>query len=551
MRFRETQNGLTVTAICGTTCVLLSFDMKVAKTEGLLGFAIEREDKTEGDKYFLKGFKYFEETAVIVGEGQLFTSFEHPIQSFMWEDFTVKKEHEYVYNIIPVFGKPKFLEYGKGCILKVTTPSYELAEHAVYFNRGVAESNAYAIKFGNKKPSEMPKDEQKKALEWLSRGLFEALIGFIESAKDNTFKIRAALYEFEYQPVLEAFKKAKERGVDVHIVYDSRGQKEKNAEAIHEADLPAEMLTPRTKDPNFISHNKFIVLYKDNQPIKVWTGSTNITEKGIFGQCNTGHLVSNPKIAAQYADYWECLNTDPEQDIIQQKTEAIQKDLKLEEIPAGTSVFFSPRSKKDILKTYASLIDGSKALVCGMFPFSFNKAIKEAVVKPTEHLKYILIDKQDKNTTLPNTDFDNMIVYGGYFKEPLFNWVKETSAGSLFKSGTNFIHNKILLIDPMSENPVVIIGSANFSDNSIANNDENTLVIKGDKDLADMYLTEFIRVFNHYYVRQTAKKMASDNTHDQRNPLHLQTNSKDWVPSFYKKTTLRGKRKQLFDEMAI
>ncbi len=548
MRFRNTQNNLTVTAICGTTCCLLSFDLKVNKTKGLLGFAIEREDKTENEKYFLKGFKYFEETGSNALNGQLFSTFEQPIQSFLWEDFTVKENHHYIYNIIPVFGKPKLLKYGKSCAITVHTPTNKLAEHEVYFNRGVAGSNAYANKFKNKRPSEMNLDERQKALDWLSRGLFEALISFVESAKDNQYQLRAALYEFEYPPVLEAFKRAfEDRNVNVQIVYDSKGHKEKNEYAISKAKLPSSMLTSRSKGIN-ISHNKFIVLLKNNTPISVWTGSTNITEKGIFGQCNTGHIVSDIKIAQKYFEYWECLHSDPELAVIKNKTLEIQKELKLGEIPNGTSVFFSPRKSKEILKTYSEFIDNSNSLICGMFPFSFNKLIKQAVVKQTDHLKYILIDKLDKNTTLENNDFDNVIVYGGYFKEPLFDWLKETSAGSLFKSGTNFIHNKILLIDPMSENPVVIIGSANFSDNSISNNDENTLIIKGNKNLADIYLTEFVRVFNHYYVRQITKKMITKND---INPLHLLIDSKGWVPTFYKSNTLKGKRKLLFDTMLV
>ncbi len=200
------------------------------------------------------------------------------------------------------------------------------------------------------------------------------------------------------------------------------------------------------------------------------------------------------------------------------------------------------------MDTYAGLLAESNQLICGMFPFSFYKGMKEEIIKSTEHLKYVLIDKQDKNTTLLSNDFDNVIVYGGYFDEPLFNWLKEKSAGGLFKSGTNFIHNKILLIDPFSADPIIVIGSANFSENSILRNDENTLIIRGNTDLADMYLTEYVRVFNHYYVRQIAKKMASPGS---RNPLWLYEDSNKWLPTFFKNTTLKGKRKKLFDEMYL
>ena len=40
-----------------------------------------------------------------------------------------------------------------------------------------------------------------------------------------------------------------------------------------------------------------------------------------------------------------------------------------------------------------------------------------------------------------------------------------------------YVHTKFMLIDPLSEDPVVITGSANFSKNSLVNNDENMLLI--------------------------------------------------------------------------
>jgi hypothetical protein len=43
-------------------------------------------------------------------------------------------------------------------------------------------------------------------MRWLSRGLFEALVRFIGLAGDG-MALRAALYEFHYQPVANAFTK--------------------------------------------------------------------------------------------------------------------------------------------------------------------------------------------------------------------------------------------------------------------------------------------------------------------------------------------------------
>jgi phosphatidylserine/phosphatidylglycerophosphate/cardiolipin synthase-like enzyme len=69
-----------------------------------------------------------------------------------------------------------------------------------------------------------------------------------------------------------------------------------------------------------------------------------------------------------------------------------------------------------------------------------------------------------------------------------------------------FIHTKYMLIDPLGADPLVISGSANFSNASTKNNDENMLLMRGEKRVADIYLGEFMRLFNHHYFRSLVKK---------------------------------------------
>ena len=70
----------------------------------------------------------------------------------------------------------------------------------------------------------------------------------------------------------------------------------------------------------------------------------------------------------------------------------------------------------------------------------------------------------------------------------------------------NFVHSKYMLLDVLSENPTVITGSANFSEPSTLQNDENMLVIQGDTSVADVYFTEFVRLFDHFYSRDQHKE---------------------------------------------
>ena len=75
-----------------------------------------------------------------------------------------------------------------------------------------------------------------------------------------------------------------------------------------------------------------------------------------------------------------------------------------------------------------------------------------------------------------------------------------------------FIHTKFLLIDPLSDDPLVCSGSANFSPPSLMANDENMLLIRGDTRVADIYMTEFDRIFRHFYFRDIADELAGQAT---------------------------------------
>jgi len=72
----------------------------------------------------------------------------------------------------------------------------------------------------------------------------------------------------------------------------------------------------------------------------------------------------------------------------------------------------------------------------------------------------------------------NRIAIGNVLEENLFeHWLKEQLTG--FNRHVKYIHTKYMLVDPLSNDPIIITGSGNFSNASIRNNDENMLVIRG------------------------------------------------------------------------
>jgi len=90
--------------------------------------------------------------------------------------------------------------------------------HDVFFNRGVIGSQAYAREFGNREP-----DAEKSPVEGDEVAFARPVRSTraIHRARGRRHGLRAALYEFHYQPVANAFAKAIEAGADVKIVYDA------------------------------------------------------------------------------------------------------------------------------------------------------------------------------------------------------------------------------------------------------------------------------------------------------------------------------------------
>jgi hypothetical protein len=395
MRNKHSGASLSIRAIAGNHVVTLAWDLKpdVLDTSDLLGFAIERTTfssrarTTVVERYFLRGIKRFENKDKGLPAGTPVPTSEHPVQSFLWGDYTVTPSTAYRYRLVPTTGAPMALTLRDDLAISVdidTEPLYGVV-HSVFFNRGAAGSQAYAREFPDPTPNTKNPAAPQNA--WLSRGLYEALVEFIGRAKDSSFALRAALYEFHYNPVGAAFKAAVDRQVDVKVLYDDPNFGDLNRTMINHVGL-SKVCAPR-KAGVTQKHNKFIVLLKNGNPIEVWTGSTNISDSGIFGHSNVGHLVRSPQVAAQYLAYWSALSnpinppppgakpfsatrTDPS------KSNLAKHNNHDDPTPAGNPAngsitsLFSPRDGTT-LQWYADRMAQAHEVVCFMVAFNLAK----------------------------------------------------------------------------------------------------------------------------------------------------------------------------------
>jgi phosphatidylserine/phosphatidylglycerophosphate/cardiolipin synthase-like enzyme len=536
---------LRVIAIAGTRAILIALDMDDGDRTGLKGFAM-KTGKAGAPLQWLTGMKVFKSlapTTVPEGKAMHFTTDKNPIQSFLWSDYEAMPATEYNFEVSAMFGEPGNLEPRHVTTFTIKTEAADDGRHGVWFNRGAIASQAFADQFGNKSLTDADyNDPTNKEVAWLSRGLLEACLQYIDDTPAGD-ALRIVAYEFTYQRVILALDAALKRGVDVKIVYHDTPA---NNAAIATAALPAQnkdgepILFKRTRPQT--PHNKFIVrLQGGKTPVSVFTGSTNFTPSGFLGQTNVGHLVTDGGIAATYLKLWDGLKNNP------LPAAALATAMELSPDPPnlvgnGVTPIFSKRPNDDMLDWYGDRI--TDAVTSSMFTgaFSVDPKILAPIATHGPSMRFILLERpptNEINQAVKDNAADVSVSFGAILGKMQNNQVEKRTGKDADGKPTSkwvpiptfniekwfldeelerrngdgfvfFIHTKFLLVDPLSDDPLVCTGSANFSGASLKSNDENMILVRGDTRVADIYATEYDRIFRHFYSRDIANAIAKE-----------------------------------------
>src|SRR6185436_1437382 len=117
-----------------------------------------------------------------------------------------------------------------------------------------------------------------------------------------------------------------------------------------------------------------------------------------------------------------------------------------------------------------------------------DEVFQQVLGQDNDVLRYVIKDDPLGAEESIGHDRDVIFAAGAFLGEgALENFLRERSNPL---NRNRYIHNKFMLVDPLSNDPLVVTGTANFSLNSQRFNDENMLVIRGDTRVADIYFGE-------------------------------------------------------------
>ena len=379
----------------------------------------------------------------------------------------------------------------------------------MHFNRGAAASQEYTRLFGDKRLE----DVGPAAFTWLSRRAVESIADFIGQAVGPGWGLRVGAYEFTDEDVLKPLGAARGRGADVEVLYHAKNDEQKiaNEVAIQKFGLE-DICHPRNAQGLTLSYNKTIVLTKAGAAQAVLTGSTNFSIGGIYGHSNVVHVCERDDVAAKYLWLWNELkkNTPKSTD-----ASMLVGKTPLPDDPLAKQInsIFSPRDTLEALDWYARQARGASDALFMTFAFGMNQRFQDAYRNGTAKLRYALMESMSGPTrTKAQREAneaaiielrkmkENKFAIGSRLGKGAFNhWLVEQLSG--LNVNVRYLHTKYMLVDPLGANPLVVCGSANFSEASTTNNDENMLIIRGNPRVADIYLGEFMRLYRHFAFR--------------------------------------------------
>lgn len=537
--------------------VLLAFDWDEGKSrDDFLGFAISR---TPG--------MYKEQTSWLPNricfdgpgeKGKDYPSNKCPIQKFMWWDARINigdQGRKFKYVITPVCGKSGNLVLldGKSTSVQVEIPRNERNGIGTYFNRAVISSQSFKKKF------ETVNDHNRlKALSWLANGLEKVIPEFINDS-DST---EGAIYHFtDTNWLMPAFSNYGNNN-NVSLVYYWKDPSPKSGKGgDHDNQIlidklghkPNVELKIRTKPS--LMHNKFLIKFKDHEAANLLMGSANFTAEGLTTQANLLHTFDSPELAKLYLERKRKLQDDP-------PTKDISNSASWSDIvkvgDARIRAFFSPEPKKSrasIDEIVNRVKNASKSILFCLF-CPTDKILRDEIFSQADSGKMmfglvnsITPPKENGKPNMGNDakveifhrskDHKDVYSYSSFQKgsEPFKFWweIKSLPSKILDPSSTSkkghppvHVHHKFIVIDGETNSPTIYTGSANISENSTHNNDENLLEIRGSPEIAEIYLAEFFRLYEHYRARAFYNEYAAG-----KRKFELKRTSA-WAKKYYK-----------------
>lgn len=354
------------------------------------------------------------------------------------------------------------------------------------------------------------------ARRYLSGDARRKILDFLSEAERRGGDIFAALYEIGDRELVDALKPFGARG---HVLIgNGDGTEDWVAPELVEAGLDVrhrDLSHTGRSSPSV--HNKFVVKVVDGTATRVLTGSTNWTTTGLCTQLNNVLIVSRPAIATRFLDQWRRLVAAGDD-----MPASLKASNAVPTVDAGVSVRFAATSGREDFREAEELIAGARqGALFLMFMPGQSPLLQALLDRARENRIYVrgVVSRVQPSTTdgavvrvggevvksgTDPSDFHrDILLPAGVTERDKPSWAEaEFTAGEMLAQHMiAIVHSKVIVTDPFSDDCAVITGSHNFSPSASAHNDENLVIVRGNRRLAQAYALHVNGIYDHYSWR--------------------------------------------------
>ena len=316
---------------------------------------------------------------------------------------------------------------------------------------------------------------------------------FIERVQSANYSIDICFYSWNLTNVTDALIDAINRGVRVRFIYENSASFTSEIERLRNLRIQVIDDAYGNNSGEGLQHNKFAIFdARDHSSASddwVWTGSFNMTntnEGGLYASQNA-IVIQDESLARaftyEFNEMWGSSNDAPN------SSNARFSARKLDDAPHIYNVngkrlemYHSPSDP--MINRMIDIVSSAQYQIyfCSMVFTRYdlsNAMYDQRAMNPGLQLSGVFGSGQDQYS-----QYFPMIGEGDYaWDQPADVWLEKESGQ---------LHHKYMIVDPdhPDSQPIVIMGSANWTNSAVERNDENIVIIY-DSHIANQYLQEF------------------------------------------------------------
>jgi phosphatidylserine/phosphatidylglycerophosphate/cardiolipin synthase-like enzyme len=383
------------------------------------------------------------------------------------------------------------------------------------------------------------------------------VIPLVRDLFERPGKFFLGLYELEDAELEDILIKNKNR---IHVILSNTSATDGQWDARNKAarkrlvDAGVDIQHRMFNNSTHIGHNKFVVhVPPSGSPRSVLTGSTNWTSTGLAGQTNNALLIEDDAVAKAFLAYWKRMKADElkepkplSKQMGDNQQGAVFRTANQTPVRfdigngARLTTWFSPNmlqrrkptsktkppaTPPDLSEVYGLMRHAQEAILfLAFYPgqrgvdciigeaidiglMDRSLLVTGAVSSPQAMPNYVPDRKEDGDVVeegeSPSTFDDENVSIVRASRIDDRNLLGDFGVEQLTARGSigAIIHDKLVVIDPRSPNCHVMLGSHNMGFKASYSNDENLVIVSGDRALAEAYAVHILDVYDHYRFR--------------------------------------------------